>query len=133
MRFPSNRQYCSISGEIVAYHTDIKNFLGCNATNELSARRRKRLDGIAQVLVGFMGIIARPCNVVKLDWNGIAIVALIAKIVVSSMAIVATSISSEIPIQRLKECEIFLWLACPESPDNAKKNFKKSHEPVLSF
>ena len=123
MRFPSNRQYCSISGEIVAYHTDIKNFLGCNATNELSARRRKR---IAQVLVGFMGIIARPCNVVKLDWNGIAIVALIAKIV-------ATSISLEIPIQRLKECEIFLWLACPESPDNAKKNFKKSHETVLSF
>ena len=69
-----------------------------------------------------MGIIVRPCNVVKLDWNGIGIVALIAKIVASSVAIVATSISSEIPIQRLKECEIFLWLECPESPDNAQKN-----------
>ena len=41
-------------------------------------------------------------NVVILNSNGNAIVALISKMVVSSMVIVATSMSSEIPIQRLK-------------------------------
>ena len=41
-------------------------------------------------------------NIVKLDWNGNSIVALICKIIAASIVIIMTSISLEIPgVKRL--------------------------------
>ena len=49
-------------------------------------------------------------NIVKLHWNGNAIIALICKIVASSKAVVATSMSSEIPMHTEAHYS-FCWLS----------------------
>ena len=94
------------SREIVAYQTDIKNFflLG-NAANELSATTtttetknwaKQKLWTCSTLFVRFLWHHCRT-SVVKPSWN--------------SNAIVATSISSEIPIQRLIiNGEKYRWL-----------------------
>ena len=104
-RFPANRWFFWRNRCI----SRIARFAWCNATSELSATtatrgaREKRKNKPLNVQRTFRKNCCRHCtaNIVKLDWNGNAIVALISNIVASSMVIVATSISSEIPIQKL--------------------------------
>ena len=68
--------------------------------NKQNKSSQRTADGLAD----FWAVIAGLINAVKLDRNGHAIVAFTSNIAVSSEAVVATSISSGLPIQKTIVC-----------------------------
>ena len=105
-------QIVNFSSKIVAYQEWV-----CLVTLLVSfAQPRRRRKGENKKGRSFFGrFLCRHCmtNAVKVDWNGNAIVTLITKIVAASIwpisIVVATTISSEKPIQRLKGKAISNW------------------------